>query len=103
MLECSTLKITGRQRTEAIERQQVRRRAQLAVLRRRGTKRARGQIAAQLGQLARMRPLALVRAANRNRFDVLAAKHRAAAASSGVPSVMRDRRVTDSALTRRSD
>ena len=103
LLERPALKVARRQRAEAIERQEIRRRAQLAVLRGRRTERSLRQIAAQLGQLARMRPLAALRPAHGNRLDVLAAEHRSAAAAAGVTAVVRDRGVAHAALAGRPD
>ena len=76
---------------------------ELAVLRRRRAERPLRQIAAERGQLARVRPLAALRPAHGDRLDVLAAQHRAAAAAAGVPAVVRDRRVADRALAGRPD
>ena len=61
------------------------------------------QVAAELGQLVRMRPLAALRAAHGDRLDVLAAQHGAAAAAAGVAAVVRDRRVADRVLAGGAD
>ncbi len=94
-VERAGLKVARRQCAEAIERQQIGGRAELAVLGRSRAERAFRQRLAVLGQLARLRPLAALRAAHGDRLDVLAAEHGAAAAASGVAAVVRDRRVAD--------
>ena len=97
-IERARLKVAGRQDAQAIERQQVGGGAQLAVFRGGGTERPFRQRLAVFGELARMRPLAPLRAADGNRLQVLAAEHRAAAAAAGMASVVRDRRVADPAF-----
>ena len=103
LLERAALEVARRQRAEAVERQQVGRGAELAVLRRRRTERPLRQVAAERGQLARVRPLAALRAAHGDRLDVLAAQHGAAAAAAGVAAVVRDRGVADRVLAGRAD
>src|SRR5207244_11447251 len=73
------------------------------VLRGRGTEGSLRQVAAQFGELLRVGQIASMRSAHGNSLDVLAAKHRAAAAASGMPPVVRDRRVADEALAGRPD
>ena len=97
------LEVARRQRAEAVEGQQIRRGAQLPVLRRRRTERALREIATELGQLARMCPLAILRPADGNRLDALAAEHRTTAAATGMPPVVRDGRVAHSPLSRWTD
>ena len=50
-----------------------------------------------------MCPLAILRPADGDRLDALAAKHRTAAAATGMPAVVRDGRVAHSPLTRWTD
>ena len=97
------LKVARRQRAEAVEREQIGRGAELAVLRGGRTERAFRQVAAERGELARVRPLAPLRAAHGDRLDVLGAEHRAAAAAAGVAAVVRDRGVAHPALAGRAD
>ena len=101
--ERAALEVARRQRAEAIERQQVGRGAQLAVLGGCGTERPFRQVPAVLGQLARVRPLAALRAAHGDGLDVLAAQHGPAPAAAGVATVVRDRRVADRVLAGRAD
>jgi hypothetical protein len=102
-VERAALKVAGRQRAEPIERQEIGRRSELAVLGGGRTERSPRQVATELGDLARLRPLAAVRPADRDRLDVLAAEDGAAATATGMTAVMRDRRVTDSPFPRRTD
>src|SRR5215510_4643338 len=81
VLEGATLEIPGRQRAEAVEREEVRRSTELAVLRGGRSEGASRQIAAQLDQLAGPGPIAPLRSTDGNGFEVLAAEHRPAAAT----------------------
>ena len=102
-VERAALKVARRQRAEAIERQQIGRGPELAVLGGRRTERPFRQVLAVLGQLARVRPLAALGAAHGDRLDVLAAQHGAAPAAAGVAAVVRDRRVADRVLAGGAD
>src|SRR5262245_56469786 len=99
VLERATLEVARWQCAKSIEREEIRRGAELAVLRSGRPKRSLRQIAAQLGELAWVRPLRSLRAAHRDRFDVLDPEHRTAPATPGMTSVMRDRGVANAALT----
>ena len=101
--ERAALEVARRQSAKAIERQKVRRRSQLAVFSCRRTKRPLRQVAAQFGERLRLGPLAALRAAHRDRLDVLAAEDGAAATAPGMSSVVRDRGVTDRALPGRAN
>jgi hypothetical protein len=90
LFERAALKVARWQRAEAVEGQEIGRRAKLAILRRGGAERPLRQILAQRRQLARMGPLDSARTADRDRLDLLGAQHGAAAAAPSMPSVVRD-------------
>src|SRR4029453_8216297 len=85
-LEGAALEVACRQRAEAVEREEVGGRAELAVFGGRRTERPLGEVLPVLGKLPRMGPFAAPGAAQRDCLDVLAAEHRAAAAAAGGPA-----------------
>ena len=103
VLEGAALEIPGRQRAEAVECEKVRRGSKLAVLRGGRSEGSLRQVTAQLGQLGRPGPIAALRSTDGNGFEVLAAEHRSAAAAAGVAAVVRNRRVSNTALAGRSN
>src|SRR4051794_32957617 len=95
--------VAGRQRGDRVEREQVRERAELAVLRRRRAERAPAQVARGLEDRARVGRGHLRRGPDRNGFEELGPEHGAEAAAAGVAAVVRDRRVLDEVLARGAD
>ena len=93
-VETCPLKVSSRQYAEAIEGQKIGGRAQLSIL---GRCRAEGFAKAPYCSRPepRLGPFAALRAAHRDRFHILAAEHGAAAATSGVAAIVRNRRITD--------
>src|SRR5688500_2155983 len=88
LVEAAGLEVPCRQGVEPVEREQVRGRAQLAVLRRRRAELSLRQRAADRPDRALIGPVHALRAAHRDRLDVLGTEYRAAATAAGVATVM---------------
>src|SRR3954453_16344265 len=95
--------VAGRQRGDRVEREQVRERPELAVLRGGGAERAGAQVACGLEHRARVRRGHLRRGPHGDRLEQLRAEHGAEPAAARVAAVVGDRRVLDEVLARRAD
>ena len=102
-VERAALKVARRQRPEPVECEQIGRRTEFAVLRRRRTERPLRQGPAQRRQFERVRPLGRCVPRTRDRLDILRAQHRPAAAPPGMAAIVRNSGVANQMLTRRPD
>ena len=97
------LEVAGRERGDRVEGEQVRERAELAVLRRRRAERALPQVAGSGEDRLRIGGRDLRPRTHGDRLEELRAEHRAEPAAARVTAVVRDRRVLDEVLARRAD
>ena len=102
-VEGSQLKVAGWQRGEAVECQQVRDGAKLAVLRRRRAERTLGEISGGLDDTCGIGDGGIARARDGDRLESLGAHDGAEAAAAGVARFVTDGSVANAALTGGAD